>query len=34
MDTSASETAPTDELGRHTGPRRQHSIEEKRRIAA
>ncbi len=32
MDTSAEESAATDSLGRRTGPRRQHTIEEKRRI--
>lgn len=32
MDTSAAETSTTDTLGRRTGPRRQHSIEEKLRI--
>jgi transposase len=32
MDTSATEIAPTDALGRRTGPRRQHTLEEKRRI--
>lgn len=34
MDTSAAEAAPvsTDSLGRRTGPRRQHSLEEKLRI--
>ena len=32
MDTSAEETGATDSLGRRTGPRRQHTIEEKLRI--
>jgi transposase-like protein len=32
MDTSTTETAATDALGRRTGPRRQHTLEEKRRI--
>ena len=32
MDTSPEETVSTDSLGRRTGPRRQHSLEEKRRI--
>ena len=32
MDTSAEETGATDALGRRTGPRRQHTIEEKLRI--
>ncbi len=32
MDTSAEETASTDSLGRRTGPRRQHSLEEKLQI--
>ena len=32
MDTSAAETVETDSLGRRTGPRRQHTIEEKLRI--
>ena len=32
MDTSAEKDVATDSLGRRTGPRRQHSIEEKRRI--
>ena len=32
MDTSAPEIAPIDALGRRTGPRRQHTLEEKRRI--
>ena len=32
MDTSAQETVTTDSLGRRTGPRTQHSIEEKLRI--
>ena len=32
MDTSAAERADVDSLGRRTGPRRQHSIEEKLRI--
>jgi transposase len=32
VDTCAEESASTDSLGRRTGPRRQHTIEEKRRI--
>jgi len=32
VDTSAEENVTTDTLGRRTGPRRQHTIEEKRRI--
>lgn len=32
MDTSAEKDVATDSLGRRTGPRQQHSIEEKRRI--
>ena len=32
MDTSAEETVSTDSLGRRTGPRRQHTLEEKRQI--
>ena len=32
MDTSAAERADVDSLGRRTGPRRQHTIEEKLRI--
>lgn len=32
MDTSAEETVATDSLGRRTGPRRQHSLEEKLQI--
>lgn len=32
MDTSPEETVSTDSLGRRTGPRRQHTLEEKRRI--
>ena len=32
MDTSAAESADVDSLGRRSGPRRQHSIEEKLRI--
>jgi len=32
VDTSAAESADVDSLGRRTGPRRQHSIEEKLRI--
>jgi transposase len=32
VDTSAEKGVATDSLGRRTGPRRQHSIEEKRRI--
>ena len=32
MDTSAEESVETDSLGRRTGPRRQHTIEEKVRI--
>ena len=32
MDTCADETVETDSLGRRTGPRRQHTIEEKLRI--
>ena len=32
MDTSAAESADVDSLGRRTGPRRQHSIDEKLRI--
>lgn len=32
MDTSAEATVATDTLGRRTGPRRQHTIEEKLRI--
>ena len=32
MDTSAAESADVDSLGRRTGPRRQHTIEEKMRI--
>jgi transposase len=32
VDTSAEETVATDSLGRRTGPRRQHSIEEKLQI--
>jgi transposase-like protein len=32
VDTCAAETVETDSLGRRTGPRRQHTIEEKLRI--
>jgi len=32
VDTSAQESDATDSLGRRTGPRRRHTIEEKRRI--
>lgn len=32
MDTSAEETVSTDSLGRRTGPRRQHTLEEKLQI--
>ena len=32
MDTCAEQSASTDTLGRRTGPRRPHTIEEKRRI--
>lgn len=32
MDTSAEAPVSTDSLGRRTGPRRQHTLEEKRRI--
>jgi transposase len=32
VDTSAAESADVDSLGRRTGPRRQHTIEEKLRI--
>ena len=32
MPTSADDPVVTDALGRRTGPRRQHSLEEKRRI--
>lgn len=32
MDTSEEETVATDSLGRRTGPRRQHTLEEKLRI--
>ncbi len=32
MDTSTQESISTDSLGRRTGPRRQHTIEEKLRI--
>ena len=32
MDTSAEETVSTDTLGRRTGPRRQHTLEEKLQI--
>ena len=32
MDTSGAETVEVDSLGRRTGPRRQHTIEEKLRI--
>ena len=32
MSTSAEETVATDSLGRRTGPRRQHSVEEKLQI--
>lgn len=32
MSTSAEETVATDSLGRRTGPRRQHSLEEKLQI--
>lgn len=32
MDTSAEETVATDSLGRRTGPRRAHSLEEKLQI--
>jgi transposase-like protein len=32
VDTSAAENNSTDSLGRRTGPRRQHTIEEKLRI--
>lgn len=32
MDTSARDSISTDSLGRRTGPRRQHTIEEKLRI--
>ena len=32
MDTSEERTAPTDSLGRRTGPRQSHTVEEKLRI--
>jgi transposase-like protein len=32
VDTSAAESVEIDSLGRRTGPRRQHTIEEKLRI--
>lgn len=32
MSTSADDSVDTDSLGRRTGPRRQHTVEEKRRI--
>ena len=32
MSTSADDSVVTDALGRRTGPRRQHTLEEKRRI--
>ena len=32
MDTSDEQNAPTDTLGRRTGPRRQYTLEEKRKI--
>jgi transposase-like protein len=32
VDTSTRESNSTDSLGRRTGPRRQHTIEEKLRI--
>ena len=32
MSTSADDSVVTDTLGRRTGPRRQHTVEEKRRI--
>jgi len=32
VDTSAQESVKTDTLGRRTGPRQQHTIEQKRRI--
>jgi len=32
VDTSSEESTSTDALGRRTGPRRQYSLEEKRRI--
>lgn len=32
MDTSADDSVVTDTLGRRTGPRRQYTLEEKRRI--
>jgi transposase len=32
VDTSSEDDVATDSLGRRTGPRRQHSIEEKRRL--
>jgi transposase len=32
VDTSAEESVSTDSLGRRTGPRRQYTLEEKRRI--
>ena len=32
MDTSAEQTTTTDTLGRRTGPRRQYTLEEKRKI--
>jgi transposase len=32
VDTSAEETVSTDSLGRRTGPRRQHTLEEKLQI--
>jgi transposase len=32
VDTSAAQSTSTDSLGRRTGPRRQHTIEEKLRI--
>ena len=32
MSTSADDSVVTDSLGRRTGPRRQHTLEEKRRI--
>jgi transposase len=32
VDTSSEKDVATDSLGRRTGPRRQHSVEEKRRI--
>jgi transposase len=32
VDTSGAQSTSTDSLGRRTGPRRQHTIEDKRRI--